>query len=108
MKSSQPSGRGGPAMRLLGRRATPFVERVVENQSVPQHLVIVVPMEMRQAEREREKAGRLRREIESSCVGRPHDRGESIESRILQAVLGEKRVEAALLANVAEFDSGNV
>jgi hypothetical protein len=63
-----------PVMRLGLAGAAPGVERVVHHQAVAQHLV-VVGKDVRQAERDRIQAGRLRRQVQPRGVGAPHDGG---------------------------------
>jgi hypothetical protein len=61
-----------------------------------------------QAERDREQPRALRRQVVARGVGPPHDHRDLLQRRIVQAVFLEKRVEAAPLPLVAEFDARDV
>ena len=63
--------------------AAPGVERVVHHHAVFEHLVVVREVG-RQAERDREQARRLRRQVEPGGVGAAHDQRERVERRVLR------------------------
>jgi hypothetical protein len=65
-----------------------------------QHLLVVL-VQLRETLRECEQARRLRREVQAVGVGAAHDRGQSLQRRIVQSEGGKQRVEAAKLALVA-------
>ena len=50
----------------------------------------------------------LRREVESRGVGAAHDYCELLQGRVIEAVLREEGIEAALLADVTQLDAGDV
>ena len=83
--------------------AAPEVERVIDRHARLELLAVVGESE-RQPERDGEQAGSLRRKIMAVGVGRPHDQGQLAQAGRLDAEAIEKRVEAASLADMAEFD----
>src|SRR5215207_8623357 len=105
------SGGGGhlrrPAVRLTSKLTAPAVERVVEDEAVPQHLMVVLEARA-QAERDGEQPRRLRRQVEPLGVRAADDAGELVERGIVQSVLGEEGVEAAALADMRELDPRHV
>src|SRR5215217_1747912 len=105
------SGGGGhlrrPAVRLTSKLTAPAVERVVEDEAVPQHLVVVVEARA-QAERDGEQPRRLRCQVEPLGVRTPNDPGELVKRRIIQPVLGKEGIEAAPLADMRELDFRHV
>src|SRR5215212_469273 len=98
---------GRPAVGLAFQLAAPAVERVVEHEAVPQHLVVVAEARP-QAERDGEEPGRLGRQVEPLGIRAADDPGELVECRIVQPVLRQERVEAAPLAHVRELDPRHV
>src|SRR6478609_3141921 len=63
---------GRPGVRLADQMAAPGVERVVQDHAVLQHLV-VVGVDVAEAQRDREQAVALRRKVEPRGVGASHD-----------------------------------
>ena len=94
-------------MRLLGGIPAPAVEGVVEQHACLE-LLEVVAEHARKAERGREEAGRLRREIEPRGVGGAHDRRQTVERRAGEAERLDHRVEGAALALMAPEHAVNV
>src|SRR5215469_8023113 len=89
-----------PVMRLALEPRAPGIERVVHHHAVAQHLV-VIGEDVREAERERIEAGRLRREVEPRGVGAANDNRKLLQRRVLQLVFREEGIEAAALADMA-------
>ncbi len=87
-------------MRLLDRVAAPSIERIVEKEAGVELLEIVAE-HARQAERGREKARRLRRQIEAGGVGSPHDERQPLQCLGLEAELLDHRIEGAAVATMA-------
>jgi hypothetical protein len=81
---------------LRAELGAPEVERVIEHETVPQHLVIVDEARA-QAERCRQQAGRLRCEIRPLGVGATDEPGEFLQSRLAEVVIREEAVEAATI-----------
>src|SRR3989449_9141121 len=86
----------------------PGVERVVDEHAVLEHFVVIL-VKARQAERDREQPGGLRREIETVRICAAHDDRELPQCRIfLQAEEFQEGIEAAFLAGVGELDVGDI
>src|SRR5918996_2793229 len=98
---------GWPAVRLALELAAPAVERVVEHEAVAQHLEVVLEARA-QAQRDGEQPSRLRGQVEALGVGATHDARKFMERRLLQTVLGEERIEAAALADMAKLNARHV
>ena len=77
----------------------PGVQRVVHNQSMFEHRMVVGKIG-REAERQRQQTRRLRREIEACRVGSAHCHRQGVERRVADPIDPEKRVKAAELAVV--------
>src|SRR5882757_3398661 len=92
-----------PVVRFTLEATTPGVERVVDDHAMLQHFV-VVGEDMAEAERDREQAGRLRREIEARGIGASDDVGELLERWFGEVILLEKGVEAAFPADMGELN----
>ena len=81
----------------------PGVERVVDEHAVLEHFVAIL-VKARQAERDREQPGGLRREIETVRICAAHDDRELPQCRIfLQAEEFQEGIEAAFLAGVGTY-----
>ena len=63
-------------MALLARMPQPRIQRIIDRKAVTQDGMIVVAVLRRQAERDGQQPGALRREIEPGGIGAPHDGGE--------------------------------
>src|SRR5215471_11166074 len=75
-------GRSGPIVRLRLKAAAPGIERVVHHHPVFEHFVVVRKVRG-EAERDREQAAALRREVVARGIGAAHDFREMVEGRIL-------------------------
>src|SRR5258708_213716 len=97
--------------RLRGRRgqgfATPGVKRVVDHQAMTQHFVVVGKIR-RKSERDRVKPLAFRSEIAPRRVGTAHDRGDAIQSRVLDIEDADDRIEGAAITYVPEFGALDV
>ena len=71
-----------PIVPLGSRLAKPRVERVIDHETVPQLLVVVLKY-ARQAERNGEEPGTLRRRVESIRVCAPNDSRQFGEGRLV-------------------------
>src|SRR6185295_10375794 len=73
-----------------------------------QHPLVVVHAESREPQRNGQEARRLGREIETRGVRPAHDVRQLPQTRIVEFVVVEKRVEAAPVATVGEDDTLDV
>src|SRR5258706_13485936 len=65
--------RGNPVVLFVTYVTAPRVQRVVDHHPVLQHRMVVGEI-VRQAERNREQSGGLRRQLQLARVGAAHDR----------------------------------
>jgi hypothetical protein len=72
------------------------------------HPLVVVGVAGRKLERNREQSRRLRRQIEPRCIGAANDRRTLDERGIVEREFGQEGVEAAQIADLADFDAGNL
>ena len=96
-------------MALALARPTPGIERVVHHQPVPS-ISWSSAKAGRQAQRDRQEARGLRREVGPAGIGAAHD-GRELVTRAgswSSAVFGDEGVEAAQLADMGELDIGHV
>lgn len=75
---------------------TPGVQGVVEHQAIPKLLMVILE-HVRKAQRNRQQAGALRREISPAGDSPPYDEGELIKCRIVQLVLFQERIAEAVV-----------
>src|SRR6266481_5998459 len=85
---------GWPGMGLALAGPAPGIERVIERESVPQHLVIVRE-DGGKTERDRKQTGGLRRQLGPARVGAANDERELAQRRFVKAISRQERVEAA-------------
>src|SRR5262249_51841911 len=103
-----PVSRGWPGMSLSLQCAAPSIERVIHDHAVAQQIMII-GNESFQALRNRQKPRRLRREIWTRGIRAAHNRRQLRKRDITsETILGEKSVEAALLADMAELDARHI
>src|ERR1043166_2745870 len=85
----------------------PGIERVVDQESGRQ-LRVIVAIHPGEAERDGLQPGRLRRKLEMRGVGAPDDDGHLLQCGVVEPVLLEEGVEAALGPVVGELDALDV
>src|SRR5438477_3032028 len=93
-----------PGMALRTSFAQPRVQRIVDDESIPQLLVVVLE-HPRQTQRYRQQSGALRFEIESFRIGASNNSRELGQRGISQFVLGEECIETAERAVVRQLDT---
>src|SRR6266566_1894709 len=94
----------GPIVRLGLQSAAPGVERVVHDHPVLQHFMVIREVS-RKAERNCKQAAALRGQIVPRCIGAPDNRRQVVESRVLDVVDAQDRIERTALALVRELDA---
>src|SRR5438445_6614102 len=100
--------RGWPAMRLCLAARGPGIERVIDDEAVLQHFV-VVRRQVSQAHGDREQPSGLRGEVMAVGVGAAHDFGDCNDGGIAgQIVSGDECVKAAALADMREFHARHI
>jgi hypothetical protein len=92
---------------LILKMCTPGIERVVHEEPVAEHLVIVRDRRGK-AERNGIEPSALRRKIESRGVSAPDDQRQALQAEIGQLVFGDKGIEAAPLPDMAQLHIRNV
>lgn len=94
-------------MSFVLQRYAPGIERVIHDEPVTEHLVIVRDRRG-EAKRDGIETCALRREIEPRGVGGPNDQRQPLQARIGQLVFGDKGIEAAPLPDMTQLHTRNV
>jgi len=91
-------------MPLRPSFAEPRVQRIVDDEAIPQLLVVVLE-HPGQAQRYRQQSGALRLQIESFRIGASNNARELGQRGISQFVLGEECIETAEWTVVRQLDT---
>src|SRR5215213_3785856 len=94
-------------MLFAALQTAPGVERVVHDNSMLQHFVVIGKVGGKTV-RNRKQAVALRRQVRTRRVGAAHDRGQMIEGSVFNTVGADDGVERATVADMSEFDTLDV